>query len=166
MPVLPERRAALALEVNRGRIEEHHINGGEQIAPARKELLFDHILAHARSSARQRLPQPPHRPIQLMQLELLSPVDPLLLLPALRGPIAAWGKESVQHRQEHRPLERELEMALSGQRPEHLSHPALNPQPLKNQGRANTVRAGGNALSLGVGTEHRVLLARNAPESR
>jgi hypothetical protein len=45
--VAADRLAALALEVDRGRVEEHQLDVGEQVPPPREQLLLDQVLARA-----------------------------------------------------------------------------------------------------------------------
>jgi len=60
----------------------------------------------------KRFPQPGHRPIEVVQLKRLDPLDGVLLSPDFRRPIAARGEQTVQDAQEHGPLEVEFELLL------------------------------------------------------
>ena len=75
-----ERLPAGAFEVQAGRVHEHEIKLGEQVAPLGAQLLFHHILETARRQGaavlfggRQFLAQPRHRPIEVMQVEPSTP---------------------------------------------------------------------------------------------
>src|SRR5208283_4799926 len=92
---------ALALEVDRSRVEKHQVNFAEQIPPPGKECFFDPVLGATRGSQNrviqllaQRLTQKSHRPIQVMQLQPLGARQPIALTPALRGPVAARNEQA------------------------------------------------------------------------
>jgi hypothetical protein len=43
------------------------------------------------------LPQPCHRPIEVMQVEAVDPGDPVVLAPAIRRAVGAADEQSVEH---------------------------------------------------------------------
>ena len=89
---LSQRLAARSLEIEAGRVHEHEVERAEQIAPAREQLLLDDVLQAARREERgavllifaQFLAQPSHRPIKVMQVEILDAIDCVILAPAVR----------------------------------------------------------------------------------
>src|SRR5689334_10196665 len=59
VPMLAQALATGTLEVDRGGVEEHELDVGEQVAPAREQLLLDHVLARAQLVGRVRVDSAP-----------------------------------------------------------------------------------------------------------
>jgi len=96
--------AARAMEVERGGVEEHHREIAEHIALTLEQSLLDPILgppqgARGVASIGELLPQPGHRPVEMMQVHILRPVDAIGLHPVLAGAVRARDYEPVQHQQ-------------------------------------------------------------------
>ena len=99
-----ERLASRALEIQTGRIHEHEIELGEQITPLLEQALFDDVLETARCkrgapilfSRRQFLAEPSHRPIEMMQLEILDTINLVILTPPISCPVGSAGKQAMQ----------------------------------------------------------------------
>jgi len=58
----------------------------------------------------ERFPQPTHRAIEVLQVELVDVPQGVLAAPALGRSITAGGEQAVQHRNKHDPFQRELEL--------------------------------------------------------
>ena len=129
-----ERLAARSLEIEAGRVHEHEIERAEQIAPPREQFLLDDVLQATRREGRravllifgQFLAEPGHRPIEVMQVEVLDAIDPVILPPAVRRPIGAAAKQAMQNGEKHRAFEREVMLARTG---EVLDRPSGNRSP-------------------------------------
>lgn len=87
--------AAFALEVDAGRIKEDHRPAREQVAPLGKQALLDQVFGapwgERCSSAlliiRQLFAQPGHGPIELVQFEIVDPVDLVSAAPDFRATV-------------------------------------------------------------------------------
>jgi len=121
--VLTEGLAPFAFKVDRRGVEEDQIQPAEQVARLLEQGLFDQVLDGTGSEGRgagllvfwKRFSQPGHRSIKVMQLKLLHAFDGVLLPPDFGRSIAARGEQPVQNRQEHGPLDIELEFPLCEQ---------------------------------------------------
>ena len=130
-----QRLPAGALEVQAGGVHEHQVEAREQVAPMREQPLLHHILAAARRERaaailllrRQLVPQPRHRPIEMVQIEPLDAGDRIVLAPAIRGPIGAAHEQAVQYGEQHRPLQRELVPPRPGEFGNHRAAAGLLP---------------------------------------
>ncbi len=82
VPVLTEAPSALALEVQGGGVEEHHVQGSAAVG---EQVLLDEVLDAPRGERcapglrlrRQRLPQPGHGPVQVVELERFGSRQPV-----------------------------------------------------------------------------------------
>jgi hypothetical protein len=88
--VSPQAVAAGAVERQAGGVHEDQRQIAEQIAPALEQALLDHVLDAARrqragSGGADLLAQPGHRPIEVMQLEPVDPLDPVIGDPFYRS---------------------------------------------------------------------------------
>ena len=89
--------AALALEVDRGGVEEDQLEIGEEVAAVGEQLLLDPVLDAAGSERRlvrllvvgQLLAEPGHGPVEVVQLQQFTPVDLVVGLPLVGGSVAA-----------------------------------------------------------------------------
>jgi hypothetical protein len=130
--------AAFALEVDRGGVKEHQLQLAEQVPVTREQRLLNPVLGAARAKGRgsllirQRLAQPGHRAVEVVQLKLLHTGDGIVLAPAFSSPVRARREQSMQHGKEDRPFHGELELAMSEQLVDHALTPALTPQPLEH----------------------------------
>ena len=79
------------------------------------------------------LAQPGHGAIEMMEPEIIDAVDTVILAPVLAGAVRARHHEAMQHSQEHRALDRELEPAPGQQILHHGAATALLPQPFEQQ---------------------------------
>ena len=90
-PVLSERLAAQAFEIQTGGVHEHQVEPAEQIAPMREQMLLDQVLPAAWREprrpilliGRQCLAEPGHGTIEMVQLEVIAAGDAILLAPAI-----------------------------------------------------------------------------------
>ena len=120
--VAAQRLAAVALEVDRGGVEEHQVELAEQVAAAAEPGFLDQVLGAARAEGRggalvgQLLAEPGHGSIEVMQFQHLGAVDAVGVSPAFGGSVAAGGEQTVQHGQEDGPFDGELEAAVGQQR--------------------------------------------------
>ena len=162
---LTEGVAAAALEVQRRGVHEHHRQLAEQVVPAGKQPLLDEILDAARGERaagllglRQLLAQPAHGAIEMVEMQIVDAVDAVVVAPMLAGAVRARHHEAVQHGQEHRALDRELEAASEQQTLHHGAATAVLPQPLEQQWRADApARDVGRAAVLDQRQDHRAL---------
>ncbi len=73
--------AAFALEVDRGGVEEHQLEVGEQVAAVGEQVLLDAVLGAAGGEGRlarllvvgQLLAEPGHGPVQVVELQGVTP---------------------------------------------------------------------------------------------
>src|SRR5215469_17197244 len=115
--VSPQALAAGAVERQTGRVHEDQRKIAEQIPAALEQALLDQILDAAR---RQRigadrgdlLAQPGHRPVKVMQLQLLDPGDLVVRHPSLAAAIRARYKQPVQDAGEDGALDGKLKTAV------------------------------------------------------
>lgn len=141
-PPLSKRLTARSLEIQAGRVHEHEVKLAEQIAPAREQFLFDDVLQAARCEQRgavllifaQFFAQPGHRPIKVMQVEMLNAIDGVILAPAVGRPIGAAGEQAMQNGEKHRAFERKAVLAGTGDVFNHLAAASLFPQSLEDKG--------------------------------
>ncbi|HEY7242835.1 MAG TPA: hypothetical protein VH678_03015 [Xanthobacteraceae bacterium] len=139
--MLPQRLTAGPLEVQAGGVHEHQVEPCEQVAPMREQSLLHHVLHAAwrkRRAAillllRQFLPQPRHRPIEMMQIEPRNPGDGVVLAPAIGRAIGATHEQPVQHGEEHGALQREAVLAFARELRDDRPAAGLLPQPLEHQ---------------------------------
>src|SRR6185437_3109001 len=102
---------------------------------------------------RQRLTEPGHGPVQVVQLQGLTPGDLVVGPPLVGGPVAAGGEEAVQHGQEDRPLDVALEAAAVEQSLDDPPAAGLSPEPLEDEGRPDASGSDGGQSPLGMGRE-------------
>ena len=99
LAVTPRPRfSALALEVDRGGVEEDQPELGEQVAAAGEERLLDEVLGAAGSAQpplANLFAQPPHGSVEMLEGQVLGPRDMIVFLPSFGGPVAARSKEPV-----------------------------------------------------------------------
>ena len=160
-PRRPRRLAAGALEIEAGRVHEHQIERAEEIAPPREQLLLDDVLQAARRKRRgpvllvfgQLFAEPGHRPIEMMQVEALDALDPVILPPAVRRPIRAAGEQAVQNGEEHRALQREIMLAGAGEVFDDFPAAGLLPQSFERQRRPDAPRRTRRRLAGGDGVD-------------
>src|SRR5207302_9262494 len=102
--------AAPSLEGQAGGVHEDDAEFGEQVAPTGKQPLFHEVLAAARRQLAgsgligERLAEPSHGAVEMMQLKGLSALDPVVGSPLFRSAVRARHKQPVEHRQEYRAL--------------------------------------------------------------
>src|SRR6185437_13099886 len=102
---------------------------------------------------RQRLTEPGHGPVQVVQLQGLTPGDLVVGPPLVGGPVAARSEEAVQDGEEDRPLDVELEAAAIQQSLDDLPATGLSPEPLEDEGRPDASGGDGGQSPLGMGRE-------------
>src|ERR1019366_259718 len=115
--VLAESLASFALEVDRGGVEKHVVQIGEQIATPCEQRLFNEVLVGTGSKRRgpvllgfrKNFSQPGHGPVELVQAQLADAFDGVVVLPLLGGTVTAGREEAMQHGEEDGPLDGELE---------------------------------------------------------
>ena len=113
--------AAPSLEGQAGGVHEDDAEFGEQVAPTGKQPLFHEVLAAARRQLAgsgligERLAEPSHGAVEMMQLKGLSALDPVVGSPLFRSAVRARHKQPVEHRQEYRALDSKLELPACGQ---------------------------------------------------
>jgi hypothetical protein len=138
-----ELGAALSLEGQAGGVHEYHAELGKQVSPAGEQLFLDEILATARRQGAgpaligQRLAEPGHSTVEMMQLQPLGAVDAVVGTPLFRRSVGARHKQAVQHGQEHRALGGKGELSLCGQGRQYRLAAGLLPQPFEQQRRTD-----------------------------
>ena len=90
-------------------------------------------------------------PIEMVQAQLVDPGDGVVAHPLLAGAVRARDEQPVQHADEHRPLECELEAAAIQELVRRLAQPQPLPQPRPADADA------GETACLHVGQHHRPL---------
>src|SRR6267142_3335150 len=169
VPVLPERLAAVALEVQAGGVEEDQVQVGEQVAAAFVQGLFHEVLGAARRERRggalvvEFLAEPGHGAIQVMQVQRLGARDRVVGFPLIGGAVAAAGEQAVQDGEEDRPFDRELEAAIGAELLDHGLATGVAQEPLEGEHRAQAVDADDRALTLAVGGQEQDLLREAGP---
>jgi hypothetical protein len=158
--VSPQAFAAGAIERQAGRVHEDQREVAKQITAALEQALLDQVLDAAR---RQRvgpdggdlLAEPGHRPVEVMQLQLLDPGNPVVGHPFLAAAIRARHEQPVQDAGEHGALDSKLKTAIGEQLAQHLGNAEPFPEPPKQQWPANA--GAGNAARLHVGQNDRTI---------
>ena len=152
-----ERLPAAAMEAERGGVHEHHRQLAEQVAPAGEQLLLDLVLDAAGREGGgagllgvgQFLAKPGHRPIEVVQRKALRTWDLVVLHPALAGAIRARDHDPVQHGDEDRALDVELEAAAGETVVEHIGDTDALPQAPEQQRRADAATGDGAGGDVG-----------------
>jgi hypothetical protein len=139
------------------------LSSANQVAAAGKQLLFHRVLAAARRQLAgsgligERLAEPSHGAVEMMQLKGLSTLDPVIGSPRFRSAVQARHKQPVEHCQKHRALGGKLELRL---RPAPLTLRGSRPHPTAAR-RAAPVQSAGTlhwaGLSPRPATDHRTL---------
>jgi len=151
LAVPAQRVAAGAGEEQRGSVEEHQVEGAEQIAASGEQFLFDEVLgASGRGGVglgfTERLAEPAHRAVQMLELEPRGAVDGLVTAPLKRAAVGAGDHEPMQHRHEHRAFDIEVMVAGSELLAQHLPAAGLTPQALEDERRAGRADLGVGAM--------------------
>ena len=151
LAVLAEGVAAVAGEEQRGGVEEHQVERGEQVAASSEQLLLDEVLDAPRRGGiglafTERLAEPAHRAVQMLQLERFGAVDGLVTAPLKRAAVGARDHETVQHGHEHRALDIEMMVAGGEQLAHDLLAAGLTPQAFEDQRRADRDNVGVGAI--------------------
>ena len=138
LAVLAQRLAAIAGEEQRGGVEEHQVEVGEQVAAPREQRLLDKVFgAPRRGGIRlgfcERLAEPAHRAVQMLQFELCGAVDGLVTAPLKGAAVGARDHEAVQHGHEHRAFDIEVMVAGSEQLAHDRLAAGLTPQAFEDQ---------------------------------
>ena len=145
---LAEALPAGAGERQRGRVEEHHREFAEQVAPAREQLLLDAVLDRARGErggaalllGGEFLAEPSHGAVEVVEAQAVHTGDVVVGEPRLAGPVRARDHDPVQHGGEDGALDRELEAASGQEILDDGAAAGLLPQPPEQKGRAGPIR--------------------------
>ena len=135
---LAEGLATLALEVDRGRVEEDELERGEQIPVPGEEGFLDQVLGAPGSEGLggsllgEWLAEPGHGPVGVVELQILDPFDPVRLAPLDARAVRAGSDQAVEHLEEDRPLDGELEGAAGEELADHLGTAGLVPEPVED----------------------------------
>ena len=113
-PPLARVFPTIALEVDGGGIEEHQLKVGEEVTSMGEQLLFDPVFDAPGGERRlalllvlgQLLAESGHDPVEVMELERITPFDLVVRPPLVGGSVAAGCEQAVQDSQEDRPLSR------------------------------------------------------------
>ena len=101
------------------------------------------------------LAQPSHRPVEVMQLQLLNPGDPVVGHPFLAATIRARYEQPMQDAGEDGALDGKLKTAIREQLAQHFGNPEPFPEPPKQQWTASA--GAGDAARLHVGQDNRTI---------
>jgi hypothetical protein len=163
--VLTDALSAEAFEVEAGGVHEHQVKPAEQIAPMGEQLLFDQILCAARREWRhiilllggQCLTKPGHRPVQVVQVEVLAAADAIIVAPAICRQIRTAAHQAMQHGEERRAFYYEAMAALARKTRNHGLAASLLPQPLEQQGGADAAHRDRRSIATACGIKHHCL---------
>ena len=156
LAVLTEGIAAVAGEEQRGGVEEHQVERGEEVAASREQLLLDEVFDAPRRGGIglalcERLAEPAHRAVQMLQLKCFGAVYGLVSAPLQGAAVGARDHETVQHGHEHRAFDVEVMVACREQLTHDLLRAGLTPQPLEDQCRSNREDFGVGCIVRGGG---------------
>ena len=149
----------LAVEVERGGVEEHHVEVGVEVPAFEEQFLLDPVLGAAgrelpfrRVLPRQRGPEPGHGPVELVQFQSRRPRDRLVPHPPAGLPVRARDHDPVQHAGEHGPFHVEAEASAPKRRTQDLGAaggvPQRAEQQRRTQGAPLHLRVSGAAVGL------------------
>ena len=163
--------ASLTLEVDRGRVEKHKLQVGEQISPPREQPLFDDILGASRRKRRaphlfprrQFITQKRHGAVKLMQFQRFGARYPVVAPPLLRRPVAARHAQAMKNGQVDRPLHVQAKPSVLQQHAKLLFHAEALPQTTEHQVRPDP--QGRPALSVLTRVNDRQPLAEPHPRT-
>src|SRR5271166_756201 len=161
--MLTEAFATAAGEHQGGGVEQHDREVGEQVTPAFEQRFLDQILGPSgcpcgAALVGQRLTQPGHGAIELVQRERVGALDMIGVQPRVAGTVRARYDQPVQDTGEHRAFEREAEAAVGGEMFDHRGATGLLPQPAEDHRRADARGGGGLECSgLQAGDQQRGL---------
>jgi len=93
---------------NRSRRRANSPSSTRSYAAARRQLAGSGLIG-------ERLAEPSHGAVEMMQLKGLSALDPVVGSPLFRSAVRARHKQPVEHRQEYRALGSKLELPACGQ---------------------------------------------------
>jgi len=132
MAVLAQALTAFALEVERGCIEKDQTELAEQVVAQGEQLLLDEILGGAGTKAvpalvGERVAEPAHRAVKLVKLKTGDTVDHQAPAPLLGGAVGAGIEQAMEDGEKDGAFEIELEVALGGERADHLLAAGLPP---------------------------------------
>src|ERR1019366_1000979 len=168
---LADGLASLALEVDRGGVEEHDVQLGEQVPAPGEQLLFDEVLVGAGSERRgaillvfgEGLAQPGHGPVEVVQVQLAGSFDGVIVFPLFGGSVAAGGEESMQHGEGDWAFDGELKAPPLEQSSKDGINRAGLPEAREEQGRSDPRAVSGDAVAARMGAEDGEFLGE-APE--
>jgi hypothetical protein len=158
---LAEGRAAFAFEVDRGGVEEHDVQVGEQVAAPREQSLLNDVLVGAGSERggpvllvfRKFLSQPGHGPVELVQVQTADTFDGIVVLPFLGGTVATGREEAMEHGEEDGPLDGEFEASVREQGGQDFVYRVGLPKPLEDEGRSDSGTVSDDAVAMRMGAE-------------
>src|SRR5712692_660458 len=161
MAVLAQLVAALTLEVDRGGVEENHLDAGEQITPALEQAFLDAIHgAQGNQAGRpallvggQRFSQPGHGAVEVVQLQPGGAVEGIVRLPLSGGAIAAGLEQAVQDGEEHGAFDIEAEAAVAEESADHGLPISVAPQAFEDDAGAEPLHAEGGQCAVVMGGE-------------
>ena len=142
LAVLAQRLAALTGEEQRGGVEEHQVEVGEQVAAPREQRLLDEVFGAPRRGGvglgfTERLAEPAHRAVQMLEFKRFGAVDGLVAAPLKGASVGARDHHTVQHGHEHRAFDIEVMVAGGEQLAHDRLAAGLTPQAFEDQCRAD-----------------------------
>ena len=125
-----------------------------------KQLFFYDVLGAARGEGAillvlDLLTQKGHRTVEVMEGEVVNPMDDVIPMPPVAGPVGARGEEPMHNREEDGPFYLEAELPPREEAMKDSVDPHLFPKPLEDEGRADLLRLGMEAvIPVGQKEEH------------
>jgi len=145
VPVLSQGVPSFSLEVDGGRVEEHHVHGREQVPASEEQLLLDDVFHTPGREGDQPvlfffsegISEPSHGTVEVLEVQCVRTFYPVCLFPFLACPVGSGAHQPVQHSREHGTLQIESELPASRMTADDLCASAFFPEPLEDQGSAD-----------------------------
>jgi hypothetical protein len=118
VPLLTQDFPSLSFKVNGGGIEENQVKTGEKITAFKKHPLFDKILSAPGSKwgcpslIFYLFTKKTHPPIEVMQRQIVDPLDQVIPVPFVTGSVRARNEKPMKHREEKGSFHIKLELPL------------------------------------------------------
>jgi hypothetical protein len=141
--LLSQGLSPFPFEVDRGGIKENQVQPGKEVAAFQKQSLFHAVFdasggkGDCSSLVGQLLSQKRHGAIEVVQGEILHPLDGIIPAPLLAGAVRSGEKESVQDGEEDGSFHRKAELPPFQKALEDLVEMELLPEPLEEERRAD-----------------------------
>ena len=164
--------SSCAFKIDRRRIEEDQFQCAEQVATALEHRFLEGVFCATRREGRgpllllfwQRLSQPGHGAVDLVQGNRFRPGNLLVLFPNLQaGAITAGSKQAMQYGEKQDPFDRQREPAAGEQALDDLRDLEFFPKPGEDQRRSDSPRGDDGRFPLAMCREHHHRLGEIRP---